>query len=456
MVKSQELNEKTIDDYLRKIKHYPHLLGHLIGYIKLIELHSQWIKECWDEKGSHGLMAFRGSYKTTSVVVVGIIRYLLFNPNARILLVRKTHEEACKVIKAVSKAFDRPEIQLLFTLAHGFAPQKITDKTDELLFNFKQDVTIEPSLLAKGINDAVTGAHVDVIIGDDVIGLKDKTSRAEREKTKESIMELAGNIVDPGALSIWLGTKWDANDGWVAIEKFTVVKKYPESKYNTFISKKELAEKKKRITPFLWSINYELEVIADKDQLFRNPRYEQFDKEAWRTSRIIAHLDAAYGGGDTCALTIMSAPMYEVRAGVAKEHQHSAIGWVFAGNVQDWYDFIVRKYQEWHCSEILMEKNADKGFVARDLAGMGLQCGLYTEHMNKQIKISTYLYRDWCDILWDEEQTDPEYMNQILDWKPDGNGYDDAPDSAASLRRERFGNYNVALDDEALAFFHGG
>jgi hypothetical protein len=440
MNKNQKLNEKTIDSYLRKIKHYPHLLGRLIGYKKLIDLHSQWIKECWDEKGSHGLMAFRGSYKTTSVVVTGIVRYLLFNPNTRILLVRKTHEEACKVIKAVSKAFDKPEVQLLFTLAHGFTPQKITDKTDELLFNFKQDVTIEPSLLAKGINDAVTGAHADVIIADDVIGLKDKTSRAEREKTKESIMELAGNIVDPGALSIWLGTKWDNNDGWVVIEGFTVVKKYPESKWNTFISKAELAEKRKRITPFLWSINYELEVIADKDQLFREPRYGVFDKETWRKEKVIAHIDAAYGGGDTCALTIM-----------VKNH---AIGWIFEGNVRDWYDFIVRKYNEWHCSEIIMESNADKGFLARDLTALGLHCATYAEHMNKQIKISTYLYRDWCDIVWDE-QTDPEYMNQILDWKPDGNGYDDAPDSASSLRRERFGNSNVVLDDDAIAFFHG-
>jgi len=432
MNENQGLNEKTIDSYLYKIKHKPHLLGHLIGYNKLIDLHSEWIKECWDKKGSRGLMAFRGSFKTTSVVVTGTIRYLLFNPSTRIILARKTHEESCKVVKAVSKAFEKPEIQLLFTLAHGFAPEKITDKTDELLFNFKQDITIEPSLLAKGINDAITGAHADVIIADDVIGLKDKVSRAEREKTKESIRELAGNVVDPGALSMWLGTKWAQGDGWDVIEDFTEVKKYPESKYNTFIPKEELEEKWKRLTPFLKAINYELELIADEGLLFQEPQYGPFDKETWRTGRVTAHIDAAYGGGDTCALTIMT--------------EGHAIGWVFAGNVRDWYDFIVRQYREWHCSEIIMESNADKGFLAKDLQAQGLRCRTYAEHMNKQIKISTYLYQSWHDILWDD-QTDPEYMNQILDWKPDTRGYDDAPDSASSLLREAFGKSTV-FDDE--------
>jgi hypothetical protein len=433
-------DRQKIDGWLRKIKNTPHLLGHLLGYKKLISFHNKWIIDCWDTGGSHGLMAFRGSYKTTAIVIVGIIRYLLFNPSARILVVRKTHAEACKIIKAVSKAFDKPELQALFTLIHGITPQKITDKADELLFNFKQTTTVEPSLTAKGIKDAVTGAHFDVIIADDIIGLQDKTSRAERESVKESIRELAGNIVDPGALIIWLGTKWAKGDGWDVIETFTTVQKYPESKYNTFIPKEELEEKWKRLTPFLRAINYELELIADEGLLFHEPQYGRFDTDTWHTERVVAHIDAAYGGEDACALTVMAG--------------NYAIGWIFDGNVRDWYDFIERQYKKWHCSEIIMESNADKGFLAKDLQALGLRCRTYAEHMNKQIKISTYLYQSWHDIIWDE-QTDPNYMNQILDWKPDGNGNDDAPDSAASLLREAFGKSTV-LDEEARAFFHGG
>jgi hypothetical protein len=317
-------------------------------------------------------------------------------------------------------------------MIHGITPQKLTDAKDELLFNFKQTATIEPSLMAKGINDAITGAHADVIIADDIIGLQDKTSRAEREKTKESIRELAGNIADPDALIIWLGTKWAKGDGWEVIESFTEVKKYPESKYNNFIDKEKIEEKKKRLTPFLQAINYELELIADEGLPFHDPQYGHFDVEAWRTDKVIAHIDAAYGGSDTCALTIMSGS--------------HAIGWIHDGNVQDFYAFIVRQYQKYHCSKILMESNADKGFLAKDLREQGLNCETYHEHMNKQIKIQNYLYHSWRDIIWDEK-THPEYMNQILDWKADGKSYDDAPDSAASLLREGFEKTTV-LDDK--------
>ena len=50
--------------------------------------------------------------------------------------------------------------------------------------------------------------------------------------------------------------------------------------------------------------------------------------------------------------------------------------------------------------------------------------------MNKYVKITTHLYKHWKSIYWFD--TDPEYLNQILDYTEDAE-HDDAPDSAASL-----------------------
>jgi hypothetical protein len=427
-------------NWLYHIKHSPHLLGRLLGFKELLPLHSDWIKECWDTKGSHGLMAFRGSYKTSSVVTTGIIRYLLFRPNSRILVIRKTHTDACRIVKAVSRAFDQPEVQALFCAAHGIAPQKTADADSHILFNFKTTFSPEPSLLAFGIRDAITGTHADVIIADDIIGEQDRGSRAEREAVKMKIRELAANIIDPGALTIWLGTKWAQGDGWDVIESFTVVKKYPESTSNTFIPQEEIEIKRRTLTPFLYAINYELELIADESLLFKEPCWGVFDTETWRTQKVYAHIDAAYGGEDACALTIMAG--------------NHAIGWIHQGNVHNWYNFIKMKYQQYHCSMILSETNADKGFLARDLRGLGLTTRAYNENTNKAIKISTYLYEAWPDLIWDDE-TGPDYMNQILDWRQDGKWHDDAPDSAACLCRFFKGQLTGLLDDSALAYFHG-
>jgi hypothetical protein len=212
--------------YAHLIWEKPRLLGRLLGFDKLLPLHDKWIKEVWDTKGSHALMAFRGSYKTTSIVLVGIIRYLLFHPNARILLIRKTYTEAEKCIKAISSAFNNPLLQYLFMEIHEQFPKKIIDGNGRLSFNFKPAGTPESSLTAYGIRNSITGVHADVIIADDIIGLEDRTSRAERESVKEHIRELAANIIDPGALTIWLGTKWAQGDGWDVIEEFTKIEKY--------------------------------------------------------------------------------------------------------------------------------------------------------------------------------------------------------------------------------------
>ena len=53
--------------------------------------------------------------------------------------------------------------------------------------------------------------------------------------------------------------------------------------------------------------------------------------------------------------------------------------------------------------------------------------------MNKFVKISTYLKGAWQAILWLDE-TDPEYINEILDYNEFA-AHDDSPDSAASAIR---------------------
>lgn len=415
--------------WLSAVKQSPHLLGHLLGFEELLPLHSDWIKECWDTKGPHGLMAFRGSYKTSAVVTTGIIRYLLFRPNTRILVIRKTHTDACRIVKAVSRAFDRPEVQTLFAFAHGIAPKKIADADGHILFNFKTTFSPEPSLLAFGIRDAITGTHADVIIADDIIGEQDRGSRAEREAVKMKIRELAANIIDPGALTIWLGTKWAQGDGWDVIESFTEVKKYPESKCNTFIPQDEIEAKRQTLTPFLYAINYELELIADDSLLFKEPTYaKDWD---FLKSGTLAHLDAAFGGADYCALTI-AAPLRQ-------EGSHTVyqiVGFTYEGNVKQWIPEVVRLCKKYRVRTIYLETNPDQGYTAEKLEDSGMRTKTYFERQNKHIKISTYLFDVWRHLEWSPE-TDDEYMSQILDYQ-EGSAPDDAPDSAASLFREGF------------------
>ena len=79
----------------------PHLFGHYLGYDKLNQTHSEWIKHLFFSGNETPLQAHRNSYKTTSLVV-GIILYLIFNPNATFCIIRKSESGAIKILQEVA------------------------------------------------------------------------------------------------------------------------------------------------------------------------------------------------------------------------------------------------------------------------------------------------------------------------------------------------------------------
>ena len=91
-------------------------------------------------------------------------------------------------------------------------------------------------------------------------------------------------------------------------------------------------------------------------------------------------------------------------------------------------------HKRFRAGSISCEKNADKGYLAKELRQLGYMVDPYSESMNKFLKISTHLRSNWKNIIWLED-TDPEYINEILDYSEFA-GHDDSPDSAASLLRK--------------------
>ncbi len=85
------------------------------------------------------------------------------------------------------------------------------------------------------------------------------------------------------------------------------------------------------------------------------------------------------------------------------------------------------------CAPLWCETNADKGSIGLALRKLGLPVRCYHEHANKRAKISSWLLRWWPRVTL-IEGTDPDWLNQILDYT-DYAAHDDAPDSAASLLR---------------------
>lgn len=265
---------------------------------------------------------------------------------------------------------------------------------------------------------SLTGKHADIIFTDDIVNAKDRVSRSERERIKLLYMELQ-NIKNRGGRIFNTGTPWHKDD---CISTIMPNVQRHDCYTTGMITKEKLVELRKSMSDSLFAANYELKHIADKDAMFKDPKFVT-DAEV---KRLIeggsSHVDAAYDGSDGTAFTIMHK---------MKDGRIFALGKRWDGHVDDCVEEIKALHNYYKAGSISCEKNADKGYLAKELRGMGMHTHLYSEHMNKFIKISTHLRSNWENIYWLDE-TDPEYMNEILDYTEHAE-HDDSPDSAASL-----------------------
>lgn len=417
---------KYADDYLNLIKTNPVKIAYELGYTDLTDLHNEWIKKFIFAKEDYLLQAHRGSYKTTCLkVALPIIMTLL--PDDNILMMRKAEPDVVEIIKGVEVALRHP---LFVDMAYTFWGKLLTIRAtqtqiDTNLVTFDRGT---PQLVGLGVNGSLTGKHFERVYTDDIVNMKDRASEAERKHTKLVYQELQ-NLKNRGGIIGNTGTPWHKEDAFMLMPKPEVYTCYDTG----LISKEELKKIKASMTPSLFAANYELKHIADENALFTNPQYTDDESLIYDG---MCHIDAGYGGEDYTAFTIMK----------KTDSGFIAFGKMWSKHVDDCLEEIFLLREKYRAGTICVEHNGDKGYLSKELykkAEEYHERGLiqskyvdvngYHEAMNKDVKIKTYLYTHWSSIKW-LENTDYEYMNQILDYTDDA-AHDDSPDSAASLLR---------------------
>lgn len=160
---------------------------------------------------------------------------------------------------------------------------------------------------------------------------------------------------------------------------------------------------------------------ASEGALFTTyPKYTQDESLLYNG---IAHIDAAYGGSDGSALTCARRDGDTIYL----------FGRLRNAHIDTLMDFYSAETRRLRCSPILMERNADKGFLSKELRRNGDITRLYDETQNKFMKIATYLRKWWSNIVI-LEGTDKAYVEQIMAYTEQAE-HDDAPDSAACICR---------------------
>ena len=393
----------------------PVALGHALGYEDLTTLHGGWIRRMLTSEEDITLQAHRGSYKTTCLCIA-IALLMLKERSKNIIFLRKTDSDVAEVMKSIERILLSPVIQQIYLALTGAALQIIKSNDTEITTSAYDAPRGSAQLLGIGIGGSLTGKHADLIITDDIINLRDRLSRAERERTKAVYMELQ-NIKNPGGRIINTGTPWHKEDAFVLMpepERFDC--------YSTGILTQEQIEKlRQSMAPSLFAANYELRHIASENALFTTA--PTFTSDAGFLRDGVCHIDAAYGGEDFTAFTC------------AKREGDTLYmyGRLWHSHVDLILDEAVSKAKEYQCEPMLVEDNGDKGYLSKEIRKHDILCRTYHEKDNKYHKIATYLRKWWQSIVW-IEGTDKAYIAQIMDYTEDAE-HDDAPDSAACLAR---------------------
>ena len=397
----------------------PYLFGHAVGFTKLTPMHNEWIRMMVFGDEDETLQGHRGSYKTTCLSIAFVVIVICF-PNDKTLFMRKTDDDVKEIIRQTIRILEHPVTQALCMAIWGVPLTFVKKSVADFTTNLCSDMRGTSQLTGMGCGGSITGKHFDRIFTDDIVNVKDRVSRSERERIKIVYQELK-NVVNRGGRRFNTGTPWHKDDAFSIMPN---PKKY--DCYSTgLISEEELAEIKDEMLPSLFAANYELRHIASEDVIFQNP--VTGGDPAMLDQANYVHIDAAYGGEDYTAFTIVK------RTG-GKTY---VFGKLWRKHVDDVLDEIIGYRQAFNAGKIRCETNADKGYLGKAIRAKGERVVTYAETMNKFLKITTYLRMDWKNIVF-VDGTDQEYIQQICDYNENAE-HDDAPDSLASLMREMWG-----------------
>lgn len=369
------------------------------------------------------LQAHRGSYKTTCLSIV-IAILMIVCPSERIAFIRKTNEDVKEIIKQVKKILLHPFMQELCRRIWGVYLQFTTENMTELNTNLSSDTKGASQLTGFGIGSSITGKHFDRIFTDDIVNVEDRTSKAERDKTKIIYQELQ-NVKNRGGHIFNTGTPWHKDDCFTLMPE---PMKYPWDKTG-LISKEQAEEIKSSMTNSLFAANYELRHIASEDVIFDNPQTGA-DMSFVEQARY-AHCDAAYGGDDYTAFTIIKKIDGKIYVFGKMWHKH----------VDKCIDEMIMWKNQLMAGKFICEDNGDKGYLAKEFRKKNERAITYHENMNKFLKITSYLKGAWEDVIF-VEGTDKDYIDQICDYNENAE-HDDAPDSLSSLIRRLYHIKNV-------------
>lgn len=152
--------------------------------------------------------SYTTTHNTNQLAVLRALFTLGHNPNARIAVLSKNEENAQKITRAIRGYIEKSQ-----ELAEVFPNLLPGEKWEEGFFTVRRPVVSkDPSVQALGLNSAIIGSRIDLLILDDILDLENTTTPAERKKTTRRIRAGFLDRVTKRGRIIFLTNAWHPED----------------------------------------------------------------------------------------------------------------------------------------------------------------------------------------------------------------------------------------------------
>jgi hypothetical protein len=175
--------------------------------VRLSAMHREWARLlALDDRLQ--ILAHVESGKSNLVSVAWVLFQLGRNPNLRVCLISNTAAQGEKLLRAVARQIERnAELHAVFPHLRASTPWNVNSITVE-----RGVVSKDPSVFACGINGALLGARVDLLILDDPTDFEAARTEEGRAKAFEWVVSTAFSRLTSRSQVVVVATPWHRED----------------------------------------------------------------------------------------------------------------------------------------------------------------------------------------------------------------------------------------------------
>jgi predicted phage terminase large subunit-like protein len=239
----------------------------------------------------------RGHAKTTMLIHRTARMIGLTKGKIRIGIVTSVLSDALARSRAIKTIIESAEFAEVFPWAKsGVAGGKWTDEVWTIKgVNLGKDATC----FADGLTSIKPGPRLDLLIADDIVGLRENATPTQRQKASETYWQVIDPMLVPGATRWYIGTRWHEDDFYAEIESKgipTYLRRSLEEAgplWPEMYTTEALEQKREELGTPIFNLQYQNDVTSMGGNIFRYEYFKYVDQVPPGARRIGVDLAAS-------------------------------------------------------------------------------------------------------------------------------------------------------------------